>query len=175
VGPGWCDVLRFAAGTRLCIECVLKPALREALAGAGAPVAGWLAAMPGGSLSVEAIGSDHCRLRCDAGRLTALLCGERRAGPSHRLRAEIRKAEGSAAFECDDIALMLGGACEAYIARRAEQGTQLLAQLRYEDAAGGVLLSIMTAALAGHMTAAQRALAPARLALLRLLPSGRAP
>ena len=173
MGPGWCDVLRFAAGTRLRMECVLKPAMREACA--GTPVGGWLQAMSGGTLSVEAIGGDHCRLRCDAGGLTALLCGERRAGPSHRVHAEIRGAEGDAAFECDDIGLMLGGAREAYLARRAEQGTQLLAQLRYEEAGGAVLVSIMTAALARHMTATQRALAPARLALLRLLPSGRAP
>lgn len=177
MGPAWTDAVRFVPGTRLRFEPALPPALRAALAQARPALREWLEALDeAAALTVLSTAPDRCTLRADAGAGTALrslgdLAVATDAGGACHAQIRWTAASGPQVRDFDDVALMLGGEHDVYLARRSAAEVRHLARWHYEDD-GSVVVSIYPAAFASRLPAAAAALLPAELRIGTLRPIG---
>jgi hypothetical protein len=170
MGPGWSDVLRFADGARLRVDCTLSAPMRHAIAQSSRRAGAWLDAADGATLRVLQVTRDSCELQCEAASLAGLALHASREpdASTHRLRCVLSDASG-APLELGGLVLQSGGRAEAWFAHDTEAGRQQLGHLRYERD-GTASLAVVGAAFAHRVPAHLRALVPSRLAVARLVP-----
>lgn len=169
MSPRWSDLLRFPEGTRLRVEVMLQPSLREAVGYASANTARWLDSLDGATLKLEQLSDEACHLRSDTVAGTAQLLALRVVpGGTYLLRGRVDDPGGLRTFELNDVALQTGGACDAYLAQQSGGALRQLARLRYEAHGGPADVAIFSAALAVRLPPAVRALLPDPIELVRL-------
>lgn len=165
-GLGWDEVLRAPGGTRLRVELLLSPALREAMALASRRAGRWLEVLDGAVLHIEHSSAERCALRLQAGPLSARLSTLPAQAGAHALTAHLDGVAHLLPAEAAVVWLQRGSDCDMYLACEVEGARLPLLRLRHaSDSAPAFSLAIFSAAWSLRLPPALRAWLPAQMDL----------
>jgi hypothetical protein len=165
-GLGWDEVLRAQGGTRLRVELMLSPAVREAMTPASRRAGRWLEVLDGAVLHIEHSSAERCVLRLQAGPLSARLSTLPAQAGAHALTAHLDGVAQVLPAEVAEVWLQRGSDSDMYLACEVEGARLPLLRLRHaSDCAPAFSLAIFSAAWSPRLPPALRAWLPAQMDL----------